>query len=76
MIAVEVFDLEGVKKVLGHCSFSSNHSHCTRSKVDISNFDWQNWMPQKCEDLRAAEVAWRDAPDASTHKKLYSQNGV
>jgi predicted Fe-S protein YdhL (DUF1289 family) len=79
MIAAEVFDLEGVKKVLGHCSFSSNHnfcSHCTRSKADIGNFDWQNWTPRKREDLRAAAVAWRDAPNASARKKLYSQNGV
>jgi hypothetical protein len=79
MIAAEVFDLEGVKKVPGHYSFSSNHnfcSHCTRSKVDIGNFDWQNWTPRKRKDLRAAVVAWRDAPNASAHKKSYSQNGV
>jgi hypothetical protein len=79
MIAAEVFDLEGVKKVLGHCSFSSNHnfcSHCTRSKADIGNFDWQNWTPRKREDLRAAAVAWRDAPNATARKKLYKQTGV
>jgi hypothetical protein len=41
MIAIEVFDLPGVKKILGHCSFNSNHnfcSYCTLSKADIGNF--------------------------------------
>ena len=79
MIAVQVFDLPGVKKVLGHCSFRSNHnfcSHCTLSKADIGNFDWQHWPLRKREDLRAAAEAWRDAPSAADRKALYNQNGV
>jgi hypothetical protein len=79
MIAVEVFDLVGVKRVLGHCSFRSNHnfcSHCTMSKADIGNFDWQNWQPRKREDLRAAAEAWRDAPSAAARKELYAKHGV
>jgi len=79
MIAVEVFDLQGVKKILGHRSFRSNQnfcSHCTTSKADIGNFDWQHWQPRKREDLRAAAEAWRDAPSAAARKALYNQNGV
>jgi hypothetical protein len=54
MIAVEVFDLKGAKRVLGHCAVNSNHnfcSFCTTSKANIDNFDWQHWQPRKCEDL-------------------------
>jgi hypothetical protein len=79
MIAVEVFDLPGVKKMLGHCSFRSNRnfcSHCTLSKADIGNFDWHSWQPRKREDLLAAAKAWRDAPSAAACKALYKQNGV
>jgi hypothetical protein len=61
MIAIEVFNLQGVKRVLGHCSVRSNHnfcSHCTTSKADIGNFDWQHWKPRTREDLQAAAEAW------------------
>lgn len=79
MIGVEVFDLKGAKRVLGHCSPNSNHnfcSYCTLSKADIGNFDWEHWQPRKLEDLRAAAKQWRDAPSAAVRKALYKQNGV
>jgi hypothetical protein len=79
MIGVEIFDLPGAKKVLGHCSFNSNHnfcSYCTQSKADIDNFDWEKWQPRKLEDLRAAAEQWRDAPSAAVHKALYKKTGV
>jgi hypothetical protein len=79
MIGVEVFDLKGAKRVLGHCSPNSNHnfcSYCTLSKADISNFNWEHWQPRKREDLQAAAKQWRDAPSAAVRKALYKQNGV
>lgn len=79
MIAVEVFDLKGAKRVLGHCSPTSNHnfcSFCTTSKANIGNFDWQQWEPRKVEDLRSAAEKWRDAPSAAERKALYKANGV
>ena len=79
MIAVEVFDLPGAKRVLGHCSFNSKHNfcfYCTMSKADISNFDWEHWEPRKREDLTAAAEQWRDAPSATARKALYKVTGV
>lgn len=79
MIAVEVFDLPGAKRVLGHCSFNSKHnfcSYCTMSKADISNFDWEHWEPRKREDLKASAEQWRDAPSATARKALYKVTGV
>jgi hypothetical protein len=79
MIGVEVFDLPGAKRILGHCSFNSNHnfcSYCILSKADISNFDWEHWEPRKLEDLRAAAEQWRDAPSAAVRKALYKKNGI
>jgi hypothetical protein len=79
MIGVEVFNLPGAKRILGHCSFNSNHnfcSYCILSKADISNFDWEHWEPRKLEDLRAAAEQWRDAPSAAVRKALYKKNGI
>lgn len=79
MIAVEVFDLKGAKRVLGHCSPTSNNnfcSFCTISKADIDNFDWEHWEPRKLEDLRSAAEKWRDAPSAAARKVLYQTYGV
>jgi hypothetical protein len=79
MIAVEVFNLPGAKRVLGHCSFRSNHnfcSYCTLSKADIGDFDWQKWPLRKVEDLRPTAEAWRDASYAAARKELFNENGV
>jgi len=72
MIVLEVFDLQGAKRVLGHCSIRLNHnfcSFCTTSKVDIGNFDWEQWEPHKLEDLR-------DATSATARKEIYQKYGV
>ena len=79
MVALEVFDLQGAKRVLGHCSARSNHnfcSFCTASKADIGNFDWEQWEPRKLEDLRAAAEQWRDATSATARKEIYQKYGV
>ena len=79
MIAVQVFDLKGAKRVIGHCSPTSNHnfcSFCTTSKGNIDNFDWEHWEPRKLEDLRSAAEEWRGAPSAAARKLLYQKHGV
>jgi hypothetical protein len=79
MIAVEVFDLKGAKRVLGHTAVNSNHnfcSFCTASKADIGNFNWEHWQLRKREDLRSAAERWRDAPSANARKALYKEHGV
>lgn len=79
MIAVNVFDLPGAKKILGHSGVTSKRnfcSFCTLSKSDISNFDWQHWELRKVDDLREAAEHWRDAPSASARKALYKEHGI
>jgi hypothetical protein len=79
MIAVEVFDLKGAKRVLGHCAPTSNHnfcSFCTISKANISSFDWEKWKPRTVEDLRSFAIQWRDATSVGARKALYKEHGV
>ena len=79
MLALQVFDLKGAKRVLGHCSPTSNLnfcSFCTISKADIGNFDWQHWEFRQVEDMRSAAEKWRDATSAAERKALYKTYGV
>ena len=54
MVAVQVFDLPGAKKILGHCSYNLNFnfcSYCHLLKSEIGNFDWQTWGLHTVEEL-------------------------
>ena len=66
MVAVHVFDLPRVKKVINHASYNSSRNFCffcNLSKSEISNFDWRTWRLHHVNDLCAAAIAWRDAPN-------------
>ena len=79
MVAVHVFDLPGAKKVINHASYNSSRnfcSFCNLSKSEISNFDWRTWRLRHVDDLRAAAIAWRDAPNKAERQRIYQEHGV
>ena len=49
---------------------------CDLTRPDINNLDISTWKLRVKEEIYRQAVAWRDAPNGATRKRLYKQNGV
>ena len=76
--ATDVSDLPGSRKTSGQHSHSAHRfcALCDLTRPDINNLDISTWKLRVKEEIYRQAVAWRDAPNGATRKRLYKQNGV
>ncbi|KAH9910946.1 uncharacterized protein B0H18DRAFT_842146, partial [Fomitopsis serialis] len=71
-------DLPASRKVSGQASHAAHCfcALCKLTKEDINNVNPETWTMKTREELLEHAIAWRDAPNKTTQKKLYKKHGV
>ncbi|KAJ3765627.1 hypothetical protein FB446DRAFT_709311 [Lentinula raphanica] len=73
-----IADLLASKKFTGFDSPSAKYfcTWCTLSKEDVESLDYNSWILQNGNTVRAQAQAWKNATTLSKKDKLFKQNGI
>ncbi|EPS97064.1 hypothetical protein FOMPIDRAFT_13241, partial [Fomitopsis schrenkii] len=76
--ASDVSDLPGSRKISGQAPHSAHRfcALCDLTRHNINNLDVSTWRLRAHDEVYRHAVAWRDAPNNATRKKLYKESGV
>lgn len=77
-VALEVSDLPASRKISGLAGHQAGCfcGLCELKRSQIHNIDASSWVPKTRDKVLEQAIAWRDAPNRATRKKLYKANGV